>query len=190
MSECIGPNGEYSTHTPGMNGFCTNCGTDILNHLTSGLLQLARDVQTLQRHNDETHRVVETLTNACHASRTEVVGLKRELAAISKLDMNASYGKSRVAHGLINGGPETCEMCGTDHTVSKRAKVELFKPTGKWYTDECWAIPTSVPWNTGTRGALGPFDMRHSPDAHWDGPVYVPEQEPWGYSHLLLGKAE
>lgn len=59
------------------------------------------------------------------------------------------------------------------------AQVLLFKPSGKCYTDESWAIPA---------GAIGPHDMLRSPDFRRinGGPVLVPEQEPWGYPYLLL----
>lgn len=60
-----------------------------------------------------------------------------------------------------------------------RVKVILFKSSGKYYTDEDWRIPD---------GAIGPWDMLHSPDFRRidNGPVLVPEQEPWGYPHLLV----
>jgi hypothetical protein len=58
------------------------------------------------------------------------------------------------------------------------ATVILFKPSGKYYTEESWRIPEN---------AIGPWTMRRSPD--WrctDGwTVLVVEQEPWGYPQLL-----
>jgi hypothetical protein len=47
------------------------------------------------------------------------------------------------------------------------ATVQLFKPGGKWYTDESWRIPP---------GAIG-------------GPVLVETQEPWGYPFLLAAES-
>ena len=62
------------------------------------------------------------------------------------------------------------------------ATVILFKPSGKYYTEEKWAIPD---------GAIGPFDMERSPD--WrridGGAVLVDSQPPWGYPHLFPGSA-
>lgn len=60
------------------------------------------------------------------------------------------------------------------------AHVSLFRPSGKWYTDEHWRIPP---------GAIGPYDMENSPDFRriGGGPVLVDTQEPWGYPHLLVG---
>jgi hypothetical protein len=61
-----------------------------------------------------------------------------------------------------------------------RARVILFKPSGKYYTEEEWEIPI---------GAVGPFDMDASPDFRRisGGPVLVDTQEPWGYPHLFPG---
>jgi hypothetical protein len=60
------------------------------------------------------------------------------------------------------------------------ARVELFKPSGKWYCDEQWEIPAD---------AIGPYDMSRSPDFRRinGGPVLIPTQEPWGFPHLLPG---
>jgi hypothetical protein len=58
------------------------------------------------------------------------------------------------------------------------ATVILFKPSGKYYTEEEWTIPDR---------AVGPYDMLYSPDFHRidRGAVLVPTQEPWGFPHLL-----
>ena len=58
------------------------------------------------------------------------------------------------------------------------ATVILFKPSGKYDGEEPWRIP---------RGATGPYDMWDSPDFRRidGGAVLVPEQEPWGYPHIL-----
>jgi len=57
------------------------------------------------------------------------------------------------------------------------ALVQLFKPSGKWYTDEWWRIPEN---------ALLPADMKRSPDFRriLGGAVLV-DQETWGYPHLF-----
>jgi len=59
------------------------------------------------------------------------------------------------------------------------AAVILFKPGGKYYTEESWRIP---------EGAIGPWDMANSPDftsrPGWF--VLVPDQEPWGYPFLIV----
>lgn len=59
-----------------------------------------------------------------------------------------------------------------------KAKVILFKPSGRYYTQENWTVPED---------ADGPWDMRGSPDFRRidNGPVLVATQEPWGYPHLL-----
>jgi hypothetical protein len=62
-----------------------------------------------------------------------------------------------------------------------RATVLLFKPNGKYYTEERWEIPA---------GAIGPWEMDQSSDFHTidGGPVLVDTQEPWGYPHLLVDR--
>lgn len=75
-----------------------------------------------------------------------------------------------------------------------KASVILFKPNGKYYTQEEWEIPERVPAEGKgllvgqTRRVLIPEDMRHSPDFHRidGGPVLVQEQDPWGYPALLM----
>lgn len=66
-------------------------------------------------------------------------------------------------------------------TDIRTVRVTLFKPSGKYYTEEEWTIPD---------GAVGPLHMRNSVDFRQinGGPVLVQEQEPWGYPHLLLQK--
>ena len=61
----------------------------------------------------------------------------------------------------------------------EKAKVILFKPGGKYYTEEEWRIP---------EGAIGPYDMWGSPDFRRidNGPVLVETQEPWGYPFLII----
>jgi hypothetical protein len=57
------------------------------------------------------------------------------------------------------------------------ATVILFKPSGKFYTEEQWRIP---------EGAIGPWDMERSPDFRRiaRGPVLI-TGEPWGFPHLF-----
>jgi hypothetical protein len=59
-----------------------------------------------------------------------------------------------------------------------KAKVILFKSSGKYYTEEEWEVP---------EGIITPADMRLSPDFRRidNGKVLVETQEPWGYPHLL-----
>lgn len=70
-----------------------------------------------------------------------------------------------------------------------RAKVSLFRISGKWYMDEEWRIPTEaeVLAGGGNRGdAVGPYCMRYSPDykgTQWLTLVHT--QEPWGYAHII-----
>lgn len=61
-----------------------------------------------------------------------------------------------------------------------KATVILFKPSGKYYTEEEWLIPEN---------AIGPYDMLRSLDFRRisNGPVLVDTQEPWGYPFLFLG---
>lgn len=63
-------------------------------------------------------------------------------------------------------------------TRPPEAVVTLFKPDGKYYTEEIWKIPP---------GAIGPYDMEHSPDFRRisGGHVLVESQEPWGFPHLF-----
>ena len=66
-------------------------------------------------------------------------------------------------------------------TVSQtyhKAKVILFKPSGKYYTEEYWEIPD---------GAIGPYDMEKSKDFRriGGGAVLVVTQEPWGFPWLV-----
>lgn len=60
-----------------------------------------------------------------------------------------------------------------------KANVILFKPSGKYYTEEEWEIPED---------AIGPYNMRRSKDFRTigGGAVYVEAQEPWGYPHLII----
>ena len=78
--------------------------------------------------------------------------------------------------------------------MARTAKVILFKPSGKYYTEEEWRIPDKVVEYSKDRGyytrdAIGPYDVDRSLDFRQidGGPVLVVTQEPWGYPHLLLG---
>lgn len=62
-----------------------------------------------------------------------------------------------------------------------KAKVILFRDSGKYYTEEEWRVPED---------AIGPQDMERSPDFRrisGSGAVYVKSQQPWGYPHLFPG---
>lgn len=65
------------------------------------------------------------------------------------------------------------------HCHKIRVKVILFKPSGKYYTEEEWEVPAD---------ATGPYDMDKSPDFRRieGGAVLIDTQEPWGYPHLLF----
>lgn len=70
-----------------------------------------------------------------------------------------------------------------------KATVILFKPSGKYYTDSLWEIPTlaQVLAGGGNRGdAMIPYCMRYSPDFQPGWIALVETQEPWGYPHLIL----
>lgn len=62
--------------------------------------------------------------------------------------------------------------------MTNTARVLLFKPTGKYYTEEDWIVPED---------AIGPYDMCRSPDFRRinGGSVLVETQEPWGFPHLF-----
>lgn len=61
-----------------------------------------------------------------------------------------------------------------------KVRVDLFRTSGKWYTEEDWTVPVD---------ALNPADLERSPDARSieGGPVLVPSVEPFGFPCLLLG---
>lgn len=62
--------------------------------------------------------------------------------------------------------------------VVPTVSVVLFKPAGKYYTEETWRMP---------KGATGPEDMVVSPDFRRidGGAVLVESQAPWGYPFLI-----
>lgn len=62
--------------------------------------------------------------------------------------------------------------------MTQKATVILFKPSGKYYTQEEWTVP---------EGAIIPADMKRSPNFRRisGGAVLVDTQEPWGYPHLF-----
>lgn len=64
----------------------------------------------------------------------------------------------------------------------RRARVLLFKPDGKYYTEEHWLIPAN---------AIVPYEMWRSSDFRRisGGAVLVDTQEPWGYPHLFPATA-
>ena len=63
------------------------------------------------------------------------------------------------------------------------ANAILFKPSGKYYTEEPWEIP---------EGAIVPYDMVRSKDFRriGGGAVLIETQEPWGFPHLFPGGSE
>jgi|KBSSwiStaDraftv2_1062776.scaffolds.fasta_scaffold00340_23 hypothetical protein len=60
-----------------------------------------------------------------------------------------------------------------------KAKVILFKRSGKYYSEEEWEIPENC---------IIPAYMDESDDFRTisGGPVLIPTQEPWGYPHLFV----
>lgn len=70
--------------------------------------------------------------------------------------------------------------------MTKTATVVLFKDSGKYYTSESWIVPD---------GAVGPYDMRYSPDFRQigGGQVLVTSDAEfdgdtnWGFPFLLDG---
>lgn len=81
-----------------------------------------------------------------------------------------------------------------------KAHVILFRPSGKYYTDEYWRIPTyqdaienmGYGYTYAAGDLITPYGMVYSPDFRRidGGPVLVPTQEPWGYPHLFPGLKE
>lgn len=73
-----------------------------------------------------------------------------------------------------------------------KARVVLFKRTGKYYTQEDWRVPTreEAERHPGylPGDLMGPFCMVYSPDFRriGGGAVLVETQEPWGYPHLIV----
>lgn len=59
-----------------------------------------------------------------------------------------------------------------------KTNVILFKPSGKYYTEEEWEIPED---------AISPFDMINSPDFRRidGGPVLINDEVIWGYPCLF-----
>ena len=68
-------------------------------------------------------------------------------------------------------------------TTRTYVRAVLFKPSGKYYTEEQWKIPED---------AIGPYDMWRSPDFRriGGGAVLIESQEPWGFPHLFPGVLE
>ena len=96
--------------------------------------------------------------------------------------------RQEILEHLIRGIRKTL----TGPPEERYATVILFKPSGKYYTEESWRIPTRIKDHSPmrgnyVRGPIGPFDMRHSPDFRRidGGAVLVESQEPWGYPHLF-----
>lgn len=76
-----------------------------------------------------------------------------------------------------------------------KAKVILFKSSGKYYTEEEWEIPTAEELEEKQKNLpremrdwdFLPTCMRHSKDFRriGAGAVLVVTQEPWGFPHLF-----
>lgn len=100
-----------------------------------------------------------------------------EIERIRKLDLSGP----RFTFVSNSDGDETKLE---EASLPTHAHVSLFRPSGKWYTDEEWRIPKEVP---GGREVQGPEDMVYSPDFRRidHGSVLVVEQKPWGYPCLL-----
>jgi hypothetical protein len=64
---------------------------------------------------------------------------------------------------------------------SGKVKVVLFKPSGKYYTEEEWEIPENDKYS------FLPSCMKNSPNFRRisGGAVLIESQEPWGYPHLF-----
>lgn len=69
---------------------------------------------------------------------------------------------------------------------SGMVKVILFKPSGKYYTEEEWAIPENDEYS------FLPSCMKNSPNFRRisGGAVLVETQEPWGFPHLFPSEVE
>lgn len=80
-------------------------------------------------------------------------------------------------------------------TAKRTAKAILFKPSGKYYIEDEWEIPTEAELKSKQRNlpeAQHTFDflpscMLFSKDFRRlsGGAVLIPDQEPWGYPHLF-----
>ena len=100
-------------------------------------------------------------------------------------DNNDAYRKLRALVHSKSLGVTVNDLGITVYEVQEtfrgKARVHLFKDTGKYATEQDWRIPDN---------AIGPGDMIHSPDfRRWGGTgaVLVVTQEPWGYPHLIPG---
>lgn len=82
----------------------------------------------------------------------------------------------------------------TNPPAYTKARVILFKPSGKYYCEEEWRIPkmVPVPGTSRMRNVIGPYDMGFSPDFRRisGGSVLVETQEPWNYPHLFPGGSQ
>lgn len=77
---------------------------------------------------------------------------------------------------------KVAELSGA--SPAQKAKVILFKKSGKYYTEEEWRIPAAR--------SIAPADMLYSPDFRRidNGAVLIPTQEPWGYPHLFPSESQ
>jgi len=92
--------------------------------------------------------------------------------------------------------------CNCPGLWTPMVNVILFKPSGKYYTEEQWRIPEGEvipiidpnpnPEEPRFRSVVGPYDMEFSPDFRRisGGHVLIPAQEPWGYPHLFPAESK
>lgn len=124
---------------------------------------------------------------------TDAAEVPQEVHAL-KVGTDTVCGSAGV---LVSVSPKldgvTCSDCRRIRALPiEKVTVQLFKPNGKWYCEDDWRIPTEVKDHSEHRGdfvreAIGPFDMRQSPDFRQisGGPALIEAQEPWGYACLL-----
>lgn len=90
--------------------------------------------------------------------------------------------KSIAIDGVAMAISATIDRWNPECPVHQGAKIITFRESGKYYTEEKWEIP---------KHAIGPYHMADSGDyelwraAHPTWFALVPDQEPWGYPHLL-----
>lgn len=70
------------------------------------------------------------------------------------------------------------ELAELRRVVGTHADVILFRASGKYYTEEQWAVPAD---------AIGPYDMDRSPDFRRisDGGAVLITDQRWGFPHLF-----
>lgn len=76
----------------------------------------------------------------------------------------------------------------TNNEKTRTVSVVLFKESGKYYSEESWRVPNN-------NNSVGPAEMVNSPDYHRigkgkvlitsDSHVHAPNDQNWGYPHLI-----